>query len=236
MRLERVGVLALLIGAPFHSSASPRHAAASEIGIPQLPTKERLSAFIASLAADLGDRGVCYTSSNHLAYYALRYVCGYRELADSVYRFLESYLTDFYDYHRVLVGKPIPRPFTSIEHVVVDVVNNVRVVHVRRTANEVTDHYGYANPIVHRALHHLLHGDRGGAVEELGRLEGLWDGRGFADAYYERSGWYETYKLALALYAYKAVSQRGAVERYAAKLMSINPFTTLYRDSTGGGT
>jgi hypothetical protein len=78
--------------------------------------------------------------------------------------------------------KPIPQPFTSIEHVVVDVVNNVRVVHVRRTANEVTDHYGYANPIVYRALHHLLHGDRGGAVEELGRLEGLWDGRGFADA------------------------------------------------------
>jgi hypothetical protein len=111
---------------------------------------------------------VCYTSSNHLAYYALRYVCGYRELADSVYRFLESYLTDFYDYHRVIVGKPIPQPFTSIEHVVVDVVNNVRVVHVRRTANEVTDHYGYANPIVYRALHHLLHGDRGGAVEELG--------------------------------------------------------------------
>jgi len=50
--LERVGVLALLIGAPLHSSASPRHAAASEIGIPQLPTKERLSAFIASLAVD----------------------------------------------------------------------------------------------------------------------------------------------------------------------------------------
>jgi hypothetical protein len=51
----------------------------------------------------------------------------------------------------------------------------------------------------------------------------------------KRSGWYETYKLALALYAYKAVSRREAVERYAAKLMSINPFTTLYRNSTGEG-
>jgi len=228
-------VLVLLVGVLFHSSASPRLVVASEVGIPQPLTRERLCGFIASLAVDLGGRGVCYTSSNHLAYYVPRYVCGYRELADSAYRFLESYPTDFYDYHQILVGRPIPQPFTGVEHVLVDVVSNVGVVHVRRTANEITDYYRYANPIVYRALHHLLRGDRGGSVEELGRLEGLWDGRGFADAYYEGSGWYETYKPALALYAYKAVSRRGAVERYAAKLMSTNPFTTLYGDSTGEG-
>jgi hypothetical protein len=108
-RLERVGVLVLLISALFHSLTSPRHATASEIGIPQPLTRERLCSFILP-SCRLGDRGVCYTSSNHLAYYALRYVCGYRELADSVYRFLESYPADFYDYHRVLVGSRYPSP------------------------------------------------------------------------------------------------------------------------------
>jgi hypothetical protein len=62
----------------------------------------------------LVERGVRHSSSNHLAYYALRYVCGYRELADSVYRFLESYPTDFYDHHQVLVGRPIPQPFLAL--------------------------------------------------------------------------------------------------------------------------
>jgi hypothetical protein len=108
----------------------------------------------------LVERDVCYTSSNHLAYYALHYVCGYRELADLVYKFLESYPTDFYDYHQVLVGKPVPQPFTSIEHVVVDVVNNVRIVHVKRTINEITDYYRYSNLIVYKALLSLQQGDR----------------------------------------------------------------------------
>jgi len=56
---------------------------------------------------------------------------------------------------------------------------------------------------------------------------------GFADAYYEKSGWYETYKL--ALYVYKAISHRDSVDKYTVKLMSINPYTTLYRDNTGEG-
>jgi hypothetical protein len=86
---------------------------------------------------------------------------------------------------------------------------------------------------VYKALHHLQHGDRESAVRELERLESLWDGRGFADAYYEKSGWYETYKLALAFYVYKAISHRDSVDKYTVKLMSINPYTTLYRDNTG---
>ena len=84
---------------------------------------------------------------------------------------------------------------------------------------------------MYKALHHLQHGDRESAVRELERLESLWDGRGFADAYYEKSGWYETYKL--ALYVYKAISHRDSVDKYTVKLMSINPYTTLYRDNTG---
>jgi hypothetical protein len=134
---------------------SPRLAMAEDVYISQPLTREKLCDFTASLAVDLGGRGrclvesplverdVCYTSSNYLAYYALRYVCRYRELADLVYKFLESYPTDFYDYHQVLVGKPIPQPFTGVEHVVVDVVNNVRIVHVKRSSSVIEDYYTF---------------------------------------------------------------------------------------------
>ena len=245
--LKHASVLVLLISLLFYSLTPLYLTTAEDMYISQPLTREKLCDFIASLAVDLGDRGrclvesplverdVCYTSSNHLAYYALHYVCGYHELADLVYKFLESYPTDFYDYHQVLVGKPIPQSFTSIEHVVVDVVNNVRIVHVKRTTNEITDYYRYANLIMYKALHHLQHGDRENATRELKRLESLWNGRGFVDAYYEQSGWYEMYKLALALYVYRALGLHDNVDKYTAKLKSINPYTTLYTDNTGEG-
>ena len=245
--LKRVTVLVLLISVFFHSLTCLRLAMAEDVYISQPLTREKLCDFIASLAVDLGDRGkclvesplverdVCYTSSNHLAYYALRYVCGYQELADGVKRFLESYPTDFYDYHQVLVGKPISQPFTSIEHVVVDVVNNVRIVHVKRTTNEITDYYRYSNLIVYKALLSLHQGDRESAMRELEKLEELWDGVGFADTYHQETGKYEAYKLALAVYAYRALGLQGNVDKYASKLMSINPYTTLYTDNMGEG-
>ncbi|MCC6053888.1 MAG: hypothetical protein LM589_01010 [Thermosphaera sp.] len=245
--LKHVSVLVLLISLFFYSLTSLWLAMAGDVYISQPLTKEKLCDFIASLAVDLGDRGgclvesplverdVCYTSSNHLAYYALHYVCGYRELAGLVYKFLESYLTDFYDYHQVLVGKPIPQPFTGIEHVVVDVVNNVRIVHVKRTRNEINDYYGYANLIVYKALLSLQQGDGESALRELEKLEELWDGIGFADAYHQETGKYEAYKVALAVYAYRALGLQGNVDKYIVKLTSINPYTTLYTGNTGEG-
>jgi len=245
--LKHASVLVLLISLFFYSLTPLWFATAGDVYISQPLTREKLCDFIASLAVDLGDKGkclvesplverdACYTSSNHLAYYALHYVCGYRELADSVYKFLESYPTDFYDYHQVLVGKPIPQPFTSIEHVVVDVVNIVRIVHVKRTINEIADYYRYSNLIVYKALLSLQQGDREGALRELGKLEELWDGVGFADAYQQETGKYEAYKLALAVYAYRALGLQGNVDKYIVKLMSINPYTTLYTDNTGEG-
>lgn len=65
---------------------------------------------------------------------------------------------------------------------------------------------------MYKALHYLQYGDRDSAIKELKRLEDLWDGRVFADAYYKQSGLYETYKSALALYTYKTISYRNNVD------------------------
>jgi len=215
--------------------------------ISQPLSREKLCDFLSQLQVDLGDKGkclvespvvekdVCYTYSNHLAYYALRYVCGNYDLANAVLKFLQSYPTDFYDYHQILVGKPFTFPFTTIENVQVDVVNNIRIVHVRRTTSEISDYYRYANLLVYKALYHLFYGERDKCLAELGKLEGLWDGKGFADAYYQQNQKYETYKIALALYTYKALAHRENIDKYTSKLISINPFTTLYTDNAGEG-
>jgi hypothetical protein len=44
------------------------------------------------------------------------------------------------------------------------------------------------------------------ARAELSKLESLYDGKGFADAYFETYGRYETYKVALALIVSKALN------------------------------
>ena len=49
------------------------------------------------------------------------------------------------------------------------------------------------------------------------------------------NGRYEAYKLALAIYTYRALGLGDKVEEYKAKQLSINPYTTLYRDNTGEG-
>jgi len=58
---------------------------------------------------------------------------------------------------------------------------------------------------------------------------------GFADAYHQETGKYEAYKVALAVYAYRALGLQGNVDKYIVKLLSINPYTTLYTDNTGEG-
>jgi len=109
-------------------------------------------------------------------------------------------------------------------------VNNVRIVHVKRTTNEITDYYGYANLLIYKALLYLQQGEA--ALRELGKLEELWNGVGFADAYHQETEKYEAYQLALAVYAYRALGLQGNIDKYIVKLMSINPYTTLYTDNT----
>jgi hypothetical protein len=58
----------------------------------------------------------------------------------------------------VLAGKPISQPFTSIEYVVVNVVNSVKIVHIKRTTNEITDYYRYTSLIVYKVLLSLHQG------------------------------------------------------------------------------
>lgn len=201
--------------------------------------KENLCNFIASLYRDFGGFGccvesplvendVCYTSTNYLAEHVLRNVCSRHDLANKIRAFLDKYPTDFYDYYQILLHKPLQLPFATIEHVQVDNVKGLRIIHVKRTSTVIKDYYSYANLVAYKALYNIINNNVSGAITELNILSSLFDGHGFADAYYETHGKYESYKVALAVILYKALGYTSEVEKYTNILMNIKPFTTLY--------
>jgi len=203
------------------------------------PSLRSICDFIASLYTDLApgygcvrespvvEKDVCYTSTNLLAEYVLRSLCGNKVLADRVKAFLKAYPTDFYDYYQVIFSKQFTLPFTVVEHEVVAVVGNTTIKHVKRVDRVVQDYDQYANLLALKALYHIVHGQGGDAVAELTKLSALFDGYGFRDKAYNTSGKYETYKLALAIIVCKCLWLPEA-EEYTTALYSIKPFTTLH--------
>ncbi|MEM4224611.1 MAG: hypothetical protein QXX93_01460 [Desulfurococcaceae archaeon] len=212
---------------------------------PSSTSREDLCSFVASLYRDFGEFGccvespvvepdVCYTSTNLLAEHVLRSICGKPGIANKIKRFLEKYSSSFYDYYQVLLGLNFSLPFTVVEHVVVDVVDSVRVVHVNRTETVIEDYYDYANLLVYKALLHIAQGEENEALKELTMLSEMFNGYGFADAYYRVHGKYETYKVALAIIAYRALGRASEVEKYRSVLEKIKPLATLYEQGFKG--
>lgn len=182
---------------------------------------------------------VCYTSTNLLAEYVLRHVCGRSDLADKVKTFLVKYPTDFYDYYQILLLKPFDLPFTTVEHVTVNTLTMdntvIEVKHVRRTSVVMEDYDQYANLLALKAVYHIVYNERDKAITELLKLSSLYDGNGFADKAYNASGFYETYKLALAAIAYRALGYTEEAGKYIAKLTSLSPLATYYMGNSGVG-
>lgn len=220
-------------------------ATSTEYGL-EVVSRDSICSFLLSQYTDLGGGAgccrespvaepyVCYTSTNLLAEYVLRYVCDRPDVADRIRTFLEEYPTDFYDYYQVLLGKPIELPFMTIEHVEVGRVGNISVRHVVRS-NPIYDYDHYANLLAIKVVYHSSRGELSEARLELVRLSKLYDGVGFADRSYMFLGVYETYKLALAVIAHRVLGYLTEAEEYVSKLTSIKPLATLYHGNTGIG-
>ena len=176
----------------------------------------------------------CYTSTNLLGEYVLRNLCKNTALADKVKVFLNAYPTDFYDYTQILLLKPFTLPFTTIEHVLVNTVNNIKIYHVKRTSTELTDYYEYANLLALKSVLHIFNGDFNQARYELDRLSALFNGYGFKDKSYQALGKYETYKLALAIIPNKSLGISDRVSLYTNTLNRVSPVTSLYTVDPSG--
>jgi len=92
----------------------------------------------------------------------------------------------------------------------------------------------YADLVVYRALNALLHGSRPYAEQLFSILISMWDGYGFKDGAY--NGSYETYKVALAIYLYKALKAANSdlVEKHVDLYKKWNMILALMQRSDGG--
>ena len=208
------------------------------------PTLQELCSFLKDMYRGLGpgygclvespvvESNVCYTSTNKLASHVLKLLCNDSVLAEKVERFLEIHKTDFYDYYQVVLGIPIKLPFNATTHVVVANVSGILIKHVKATNNVMSDYSEYANLVAIKAIYHASLGERSKALEELKKLDKMFDDAGFRDKAF--NGYYETYKLALAVIAHRLVGDDEGAKRYIQILEKIKPFTTLYTANLTG--
>ncbi len=147
------------------------------------------------------------TSDNLLAYTALG-VLG-SPLWFNVLEGLISYGVYGDGLHEVLLGFNIPDNFREPIVFVIDSVHSVRfnswltIKVEQRYGSLIRNWYEYADLIVYRALDSLLEGDLHYAERLFLKLMSMWDGYGFRDRAFNDI--YETYKLALAIYLYRAL-------------------------------
>jgi len=204
------------------------------------PSLENICSFLASLYVDLisnygcirespvAESNKCYTSTNLLAEYVLRNLCNNTQLADKVRDFLKEYNTDFYNYYQILLGRNFTLPFTIVKNTKRDIVNDIEIYHTVRTATGLYDYDQYADLLAYSALYYVTQRDLNNAVIELVRLNDLFDNYGFRDKAYSKLGKYETYKVALAVIAFKTINHTSLVDKYTNILLNIKPLTTLY--------
>ncbi|MEM1611267.1 MAG: hypothetical protein QXQ57_06450 [Sulfolobales archaeon] len=181
----------------------------------------------------------CYLSTNFIASYVLRDLCGLGSIADKVDALLSRYPRYlFYDYYQILLFRDIPYPFRLIS--TVDVASktignksiSIKTVVVR---DEIfKDYYEYANMLFYDSIRNQLKGSYGGAGESYWRAMNMFDGRGFADRAHASLGYYETYKLALGLYTARMLAMDSDIELFRNLLNSIEPFATLYNPNLQG--
>ncbi len=116
--------------------------------------------------------------------------------------------------HEVLLGLDIPDDIRAPVYFVVGTVYSrelgsaFRVMWEVRAGPVMRDWSEYADLVVYRALDRLLEGDLRGAEVLFLTLASMWDGSGFRDKAFDGS--YDTYKLALAIYLYRALEAGGS--------------------------
>ena len=135
-------------------------------------------------------------------------------LAGGVLEALRSHGGGFDGVHEVLIGHRIPGVFYEAGEAVLGEVYSHSLGAVLVVKRELhccrvmEDWSRYADLVVYRALDWLLAGDIAEAERLYELLMGMWDGRGFRDAAFD--GVYESYKLALAVYLYRALAAAGS--------------------------
>ncbi len=187
----------------------------------------------ASFKPSNGDYGKVYLSDNLLGYMALR-VCGFNKLAESIHKTL---LTGYGNYlytgrWEVLSGVKIgDNPRVRFDKVL-GRRDNVTIVAELQGNKVLSDWKEYADWLFLESLNSLIEGNIPRARELFREGMAFFDGHGFADKAYNKTRVYDTYKLGLAVFTYRALSEPPKYER---KIKDILHILSEAQDPESGG-
>ncbi len=180
------------------------------------------------------DAHIAYINDNILAVRAL-VVCGDYELADNI---LSTLTNKYVNYlrtgrHEVLIGQIIPEtPRTRVDVPIVH-VGNITVLAEIEGSKILNNWEEYADWLFMEAINSLLKGDRAASEDFFTRAMNMFDGYGFRDAAFNDAvGMYDTYKLALAIYVYRAL---GEPTNYRDTMTSVLSILMQSQDQETGG-
>ena len=138
--------------------------------------------------------------------------------------------------HEILLGIDIPDDFYEASIITISTIYSKKFnttfkikFEIHNESNPIINDWElYADLIVYRALDKLLQGSRSYAEYLFEKLMSMWDGYGFRDKAF--NGKYDTYKLALAIYLYRALEivnpritmkYRGIIDRCYETIYSL---------------
>ena len=141
-----------------------------------------------------------------------------------------------------LIGIDIPDEFKSASYEEIGVVHSekfncsITIRRELRNGSIIIDWYEYADLLVYRALDALLWGSRPYAEELFIKLMSMWDGYGFRDRAFEEKHVYDTYKLALTIYLYRALEAAGSqiIYKYNDIIHKCRKIIGLMQRNDGG--
>jgi len=187
----------------------------------------------ASFRSSNGDYGKVYVSDNLLGYMALR-ICGFNELAESIHKTL---LTGYGNYlhtgrwevlFRVKIGD---NPRVRFDEVL-GRKDNVTVVAEVQGNKTLSDWRRYADWLFLESINSLIEKDKVSAYELFREGMAFFDGYGFADRAYSITHVYDTYKLGLSVFTYRAL---GEPQKYKEEIRSILHIISEAQDPESGG-
>jgi len=173
----------------------------------------------ASTSANPDSSRVYVASDNLLASRALAVLNS--KLASKVITTLnDRYGGGFDSLHEVLLGIKIPDKFYCryneyLGNVSTSKFGTLEIYYEKPNYNCTIRNWDkYADLLVYKALNSLLHGSKSYAEHLFEKLMGMWDGNGFKDIAFR--GEYSTYKIALAIFLYRALkaSKSSQIVKY----------------------
>jgi len=179
------------------------------------------------------DYYMAYVNTNMVAVKALR-ICGFDSLANDIQKNLMKNFGRYLKSNRweVLTGVSIDDVPRNGIMVIIAKKNSITVAAELRNGTVMRDWEEYADWLLIESINSAIKGNRARAQILFNRAMEMWDGQGFRDKSFRSTKLYDTYKLALAIYAYRLL---GKPAKYSNETDTMMRILARAQDPTSGG-